>query len=482
MKGLLVTLAGERTMGFSRLFWKLFLVYAGLNLALTGGFLLVTVAWQKDLVLEQARLRLRDSAQALRSQLPTAADELQPKKLLPLLKAKADQTGLQFSLLDAEGQPVGDQIAAPLGSSHPGPTQEIDPATGRPMLYLAVPYPEHGETHGYLQAGLELTSINSSFAAMQRVLWLFTLAGGCLAVVVTYFVVGRIARPLSRLTEGAQAIAAGDDEHPVQVESHDELGLLGAAFNHMQRKLHRRLGQVRENSERLATVLGSMVEGVIAVDPDQKILLANEAGRSLLDFVTADSVGRPLVEVTRTRAVHDAVEEAFEAPQPVKIEFEAPGVTRRVLSLRATKLPGDPCPGVMVVLHDVTELRRLENLRRELVANVSHELKTPLASIKAYAETLRLGAVNDPEHNMLFIGRIEEQADRLHQLILDMIQIARVESGQQTFDITEVEVAGVVDRCINQHRGAAEAKRIQLTVEQPPTPLTVMADDEGVLA
>jgi two-component system phosphate regulon sensor histidine kinase PhoR len=276
-------------------------------------------------------------------------------------------------------------------------------------------------------------------------------------------------------------IASGDDEYSVYVETHDEIGLLGAAFNHMQRKLHRRLGQLRENSERLATVLGSMVEGVIAVDADQKILLANEAGRMLLDFVTSEAVGRPLLEVTRSRAVHNAVESAFATEVPVQKEFESPGATRRVLSLRATRLPGEPCPGVMVVLHDITELRRLENLRRELVANVSHELKTPLASIKAYAETLRLGALTDPDHNMAFVIRIEEQADRLHQLILDLLQIARLEAGQETFDIGPVPVADVVSACVSQHQGAAEQKQIRMEIDPPPAPLIVLADDEGVL-
>lgn len=321
----------------------------------------------------------------------------------------------------------------------------------------------------------------SDVEQVQRDLWVVTLGGLALALAVTYLVVGRIVRPLSRLTQGAQAIASGDDEHAVYVETRDELGLLGAAFNHMQRKLHRRLGQLRENSERLATVLGSMVEGVIAVDADRKILLANEAGRTLLDFVTADAIDRPLLEVTRSRAVHDAVETAFRVEQPVQREFEAPGAVRRALLLRATRLPGEPCPGVMVVLHDVTELRRLENLRRELVANVSHELKTPLASIKAYAETLRLGAINDPDHNLAFVGRIEEQADRLHQLILDMLQIARIESGQETFDIGPVPIADVVATCVAQHVSAAEQRRIRLIVDAPEQPLQVMADDEGVL-
>lgn len=341
----------------------------------------------------------------------------------------------------------------------------------------------------FVYAGLNLALVAAFWFATRsgdpevarRDLWFVTLGGCGIALLVTYFVVGRIVRPLSRLTEGAQAIASGDDEHSVYVETRDELGLLGAAFNHMQRKLHRRLGQLRENSERLATVLGSMVEGVIAVDAERNILLANEAGRTLLDFVTADAIDRPLIEVTRSRAVLDAVETAFRVEQPVQREFESPGPTRRSLLLRATRLPGDPCPGVMVVLHDVSELRRLENLRRELVANVSHELKTPLASIKAYAETLRLGAINDPDHNLAFVGRIEEQAERLHQLIIDLLQIARIESGQQTFDIEPVAVAELVDKCVSQHVNAAEQRSIHLVVDAPSEALQVLGDDEGVL-
>ena len=223
-----------------------------------------------------------------------------------------------------------------------------------------------------------------------------------------------------------------------------------------------------------------MAEGVLAVGPDKTILLANDAGRQLLDFAMLDPVGRPLLEVTRARPVSEAVMQAFASPEPVITEFDAPGLLRRTLSLRATRLPGDPCPGVMIVLHDMTELRRLENLRRELVANVSHELKTPLAAIKGYAETLRLGAVNDAEHNLHFVRRIEEQADRLHELILDILQIARLESGQESFELANVPVAPLIDECADQFAEIAAAKQITLAIEIADRSLAVWADEEGV--
>jgi two-component system phosphate regulon sensor histidine kinase PhoR len=139
-----------------------------------------------------------------------------------------------------------------------------------------------------------------------------------------------------------------------------------------------------------------------------------------------------------------------------------------------------PTPGAIVVLHDITELRRLENLRREFVANVSHELKTPLASIKAYAETLRMGAINDPAHNLGFVERISEQAEQLHQLIMDLLHLARVEAGREAFQFSRVDVGQVVERCIVQVKQLAEQKGIVLRIAPPAEPMSVWADSDGV--
>jgi two-component system phosphate regulon sensor histidine kinase PhoR len=311
-------------------------------------------------------------------------------------------------------------------------------------------------------------------------LWLTALVTVALGGVATWYCVRRIIAPLSQLTGHVRAVAAGGDHQPLILDSRDELGVLAGAFNQMQRDLAGRLDQIQHYSERLETILGSMVEGVLAVGPDHKILMANEAGRRLLDFATPDPVGRPLLEVTRARPVHEAVVQALDSTAPMEIEFDAPGTLRRTLSLRATRLPGQPCPGVMVVLHDMTELRRLENLRRELVANVSHELKTPLTVIKGYAETLRMGAVNDPEHNLHFVHRIEEQADRLHELIQDILQIARLESSTEAFELGPVSMAGVIRQCADQFADVASSKQIALTAQALLADVTAWADEEGV--
>lgn len=329
-------------------------------------------------------------------------------------------------------------------------------------------------------AALPAEELAAAGAQFQRVL---LLSGGTLILLlggVTWYCLNQVVRPLRELTRSVRESATNDTADPLATDSRHEIGHLAASFNQLQRKLATRLNDAHESAQRLKAVLGSMAEGVLAVGPDNTILFANEAGRRLLDIPTADPVGRLLLEATRSRSIAETVPEALASPAPVERQFEAPGPQRRFLSLRASRLPGEPCPGVLLVLHDMSELRRLENLRRELVANVSHELKTPLASIKAFAETLRLGAIDDPEHNRVFVSRIEEQAERLHQLILDMIQIARVEAGRETFDIADVPLAELFSECAGQFREPAAARRITLQVERPPDEITVRADEEGV--
>jgi two-component system phosphate regulon sensor histidine kinase PhoR len=211
-------------------------------------------------------------------------------------------------------------------------------------------------------------------------------------------------------------------------------------------------------------VLGGMIEGVVAVDPRQRIVLANEAAGRLFDFRPHAAEGRPLLEVIRNHALHGAVTTAFLSGEAQRFEFRRTGPQGLCFDIHVQPLPGRPCPGVVLVIHDTTALRRLEAIRREFVANVSHELKTPLTSIKAYTETLRHGAIRDAETSQRFLARIEEQTERLTRLIIDMLMLARIESDHQVFETVSLDVEEVLQKCIEDHRGAAEAKRIAVQV------------------
>jgi two-component system phosphate regulon sensor histidine kinase PhoR len=324
------------------------------------------------------------------------------------------------------------------------------------------------------------------FGATQLWVWVASLAISTIGGAATYLVANRIIGPLEPLTQAARQMAAGQLPSEVHVRSRNELGTLAVAFNTMSRQLSVRIQELEEQRRhvehshaRLETLLGAMQEGVLAVDAQECILFANNAAIHLLDLNPATMLGRPIWEAVRHPQLQELVQEALSGEQPPRLEFDV-ARTQSTVAATVSPLPGQPVPGAVMVLHDVTELRRLESLRREFVQNVSHELKTPLSSIAAYADTLLEGALDDPEINRQFVEQIAEQSDRLHTLILDLLALGRMDSEQNAFEVEPTDVTRIITASVDAHRTVAAAKRLTLTTDGPPAPLFGLADDEGL--
>ncbi|MFL5338526.1 MAG: ATP-binding protein [Gemmataceae bacterium] len=276
-----------------------------------------------------------------------------------------------------------------------------------------------------------------------------------------------IARPLRDLTEAARHIMAGDYTSKVYAAGGGELGALARTFNDMSDQLAAQFAQVQEDRKQLRTILGGLVEGVIAIDEQQKLLFANEKASALLEFHPKTAIGRKFWEVVRQKSILALVERSLASGQPAS---EALDWKNNVKSMQLSVVPLEAGYGAIVVLHDTTELRRLERLRHEFVANVSHELKTPLAVVKANVDTLLGGAIDDLAMRTTFLEQINEQAERLHNLILDLLSLARIESGNQVLNIERVVVGELVDDCLDRHRPRAAARNQQLEAIPPAEP------------
>jgi two-component system phosphate regulon sensor histidine kinase PhoR len=277
----------------------------------------------------------------------------------------------------------------------------------------------------------------------------------------------RMTEPVRELTEAARRVGQGEESPRVSLDAVGEVAELGQTFNRMSDRLNDRIARLEQDRQQLRTILSGMVEGVVALDAEQRILFVNDRATSLLELKAHNSVGRRLWEVVRHRGLLDVVQHALVQPEPSQREITWPGGAPRSLTVHAARLPGAPPRGAVLVLHDTSELRRLERLRQEFVANVSHELKTPLSVIKACVETLMLGAVDDAEHRGVFLERISEQSDRLNSLILDLLSLARIESGGELFEPAAVPVAAAVRTCLERHQARAEARRQSLTMAVP---------------
>ena len=266
------------------------------------------------------------------------------------------------------------------------------------------------------------------------------------------------------------------------------LGRLAQQFDVVAPRLESRIARLEQERRQLRAVLTGMAEGVVAIDGRRRLAFANAAADRLF-ALDAAAVGRLLPELIRSPGIQHAVEATLGGPGPYRGEVGvadrgAPPLVsaERILAVLGTPLPGSPPSGAVLVFHDVTELRRLERMRQDFVANVSHELKTPLASIKAYTETLLGGALHDEEVNVRFLQQIDEQADRLNRLILDLLSLARLESGQEAYDHRPLPLASAFLRCAEGQRGRAEAKGLDYRVEVDPVDdrILVLADEEAL--
>jgi two-component system phosphate regulon sensor histidine kinase PhoR len=255
---------------------------------------------------------------------------------------------------------------------------------------------------------------------------------------------------------------------------------LSQSIDRMQEYLRSRFAELQANRDQLRTVLDSMVEGVIAVDSAQRVLLINDAACHLFRLQNDASVGRPLWERVRSPQLQQWVAEALRGSESVGGEVELIAPLSRTLSVRVAGLQSNSNRGAVVVASDISQLRRLEQVRQEFVANASHELKTPLASIKACVETLLDGALEDPEIRTRFLQTINEQSERLDRLIRDLLSLTRIESEGMKTDLHSVPLAEIVTVCHERHRQNAERKRMHLNTLAPAEPVQVLADEEAL--
>ena len=291
----------------------------------------------------------------------------------------------------------------------------------------------------------------------------------------------RLVRPLRQLREGARRVAAGGAGVKLYPAAGHEVGDLAQSFNALSTRLAGQIAQLEADREQLRTILGGMVEGVIAIDAEQNVRFANDRAADLLDFRASAAVGRRLWEVVRQSRVLELASNALRAEAPTRAELDVRGPGGdRSLDVYLSRLPPGPVGGAVLVLHDTTELRRLERLRQEFVANVSHELKTPLSVIKACNETLLDGGADDPALRTEFLRQIDEQADRLNNLILDLLSLARIESAAQALELLEVPVGEAVRACLERQQLRAEQRRQALTIEAPAEEVIARTDPEAL--
>jgi two-component system phosphate regulon sensor histidine kinase PhoR len=474
------------------IFWRIFLAYSVLVVPSLGLLGSTVVAWVEQQMLRQVEQELRATAVLLQETVRGRKPEEEQQRL----SALRDQLGVRITLLAVDGRVLVEtdredpsilenhahrpEIMAAQAVGHGRATR--DSATlGQAIMYFALRVDEPGDSVAYIRVARRVTDVQANATRLHQLVWATAGVTAGLALLLAYVLARRVAEPLREVADGAQRIARGEYGHKVYLDRTDEVGTLARAFNHMSSQLARQFVQLDEDRQQLRAVLSSMVEGVIAIDAGQSILFANDRAGQMLEFSARQAPGRKLWEVVRQRPLQDMVRRVLAETHGASEALECSGPSSKTFAVHVTQLPGEPVRGAVLVFSDTTDLRRLERLRHEFVANVSHELKTPLSVIAACVETLLDGGVEDTTNRGRFLERIAEQASRLHTLILDLLSLARIESGAEHLLIQDVALDEAVHACLERHEERARAKRQRLEIMPSDNGKVVVRADEEAM-
>jgi len=345
------------------------------------------------------------------------------------LLADSEQSlaGIQTMLNQGDWPEVRTALAGGIGSD-----LRQSQSRHKPLLYVAIPLAERDHIKGVLRIATPLTAVNTAATSVHRTVALGALLAFGVVMAVGLFLSRRVTRPVTEMQAIARQMAEGNFAQKVPVTGADEIAALGRTLNLMAERLNEKIHDLEGERTKVAAILDSMVEGVIAIDRRGRILLMNHAARGIFELRGEKVEGRPLLEVIRHKELLDLVESCQRATaESHRREVELGPPVERILEAHASSLALAPSgQGILLVLHDITELRRLARVRTEFVANVSHELRTPLTSIRGYLETLLDGALDEPANARRFLDVAHTHAERLSRLVDDLLQLSDIETGK----------------------------------------------------
>lgn len=407
----------------------------------------------------------------------------------PLCRAAEERTGMRVTVIALDGRVLADSSADPAKMENHGNRPEVRQAlaggTGvqkarfsdtlrQPMVYVAVPIRrDDGAVIAVCRTARPIERLAEVRAILVNGILLAGLLAALLGIPFTLYISRRILTPIQHMQRVAARLSAGDMSARMPLDETRELAGLAEAVNGMAAELSERIRRTVEQREELAAILASMSEGLIAIDQDMAVLRVNGAAERLLQISREAVLGLGLVEAVRNPALHRLAQDALASERPVEAEIVLhQNGEEAFLQVRASRLamPGDFSPaGAVMVLTNITRLKRLENLRRDFAANVSHELRTPVTSILGFVETLRDGAIDDREDALRFLDIVHAQASRLDALINDLLSLARIErnDGNNMVRLTRMPLKGPIANVVDSLVELANNRRIKLELDCP---------------
>jgi two-component system phosphate regulon sensor histidine kinase PhoR len=426
-----------------KLIYKLFPSYLLITL-----ISLIAVSWyalsfSRQFYLERTQVDLEDSGRLLEKQVISLLSPLDEKAVDSLCKEAAAKTSTRVTVILPDGRVVGDSEEIPANMDNHRDRDEVRDAyrgeTGmsirhsdtisRNMMYVAFPLYADETLVGVLRTSLAVTAIDERIGGIRWRIGVGAMLVALLASGISWFVSRRITQPLEKMRSSARRFAEGDLSHRMALSDIREFSGLAETMNQMAEQLQQRMDEINRQRGKTEAVLSSMREGVIATDMEQQVISINQTASSMFNIPMETVFGRSILEVIRNHEFKEFMDRSLSAGESVESDILYHHDGEHILNVQCTPLldSHQKRMGGLLVISDVTQLRRLENMRRDFAASVSHEIKTPLTAIKGFVETLVTGGPDGGEETQRFLTIIDKHVNRLTAIIDDLMQLSRIE-------------------------------------------------------
>ncbi len=467
------------------------LVSSFLAMAIVLGVSGVWLQGQLESQLEESiERKLEEHVKTLREVVEVVPELERIEVVDPLADRMGAAMGVRVTIIEQSGRVLGDSdiaLSAISTMDNHASREECQQAEGAEvgrgrrysttvkaeLIYVATRY-ERQDSRGFVRVAMALEDMNALAMQVKTLLIVAAVLAVLIALVVSGVGTQLVLNRLRHLVGAARALTDRAIESRLPSDQKDELGVLAASLDHMSTDLERLLNTLARERDQFGGVLEGMQDGVIAIDSAKSITIINESAKNLVG-VSEEVVGRSISEVAALSFLEPLM--GFRLAERTSGEFELGGVSPRIILARMTPLAGSG--GAVIVAHDITEVRKLEGMRREFVGNVSHELRTPVSVIRANAETLLDGALADPKRARVFIEAVLRNSERLSNLLADLLDLSRIEAGRYELHGVSLELKSLVNRVVDSvgHKVSQKAMHVQVDVKAE---VVVLSDTQAL--
>jgi two-component system phosphate regulon sensor histidine kinase PhoR len=477
---------------FHSIQWRIavpFILLVVVSMGILGAYL---TNFARDLQLDNLRSHLKKEARIIaQASVPSflgADDDLDA-----LAKKLGEQIEARVTIIAVNGTVLGDSQEDPSTMENHSTRPEVEDALEsglgesirysttlhEQMMYIAVPITIQDSIVGVARVALPLVAVQDSVKRVTLAISLAMVVTTIVAIAAATLIARATTRPVREITQASRRIAAGQLRQKIPIRTTDETGQLAQAFNEMSLNLNKLVGDISAEKTKLQTVLANMADGVIMVDVEGKIVLVNQAAHNLFAFQERDVTGKPLIEAVHEYEADEILKLCLKTGQTQTAQFES-AISKRFVRVIAVPLAEEGLAGALLLFQDLTELRSLQTMRRELVGNISHELRTPLTGIKAMIETLKEGAIDDKQAATDFISRIDGEIDHMTQMVSELTELSRIETGRAELRIAPLNLNLLVQEIAARLNPVAERQKVTITTDLATDLAAVRGDGDRI--